>query len=127
MLQVLLFLSTFNNVTQAFHLSNFNNIIQTFFSNTDQQLFLFQFASFTKLGFKDLNFFLQQFFNFSQNIYTSFSLFYISKLYKFLFFCLLVDNQVTELFKKFRNDYFRIEHSITQKQPPEVFYVKSYS
>ena len=35
---------------------------------------------------KELNFFLQQFFKFSQNIYTSFSLFYISKSYKFLNF-----------------------------------------
>ena len=66
--------------------------------------------------------FLQQFFNFSQNIYTS-----ISKLYKFLFFYLLVDNQVTELFKNFRNSYFRIELSITQKHPLEVFYVKRCS
>ena len=39
---------------------------------------------FTKFCFKDLNFLLQQFFNFSQNIYTSCSLFYISMLYEFL-------------------------------------------
>ena len=31
---------------------------------------------------------------------------------------------MTELFEKFRNGYFRIELSISQKQPPEVFYVK---
>ena len=64
-----------------------------------------------------LNFFLQQFFKFSRNIFTSFSLLYISKLYKFLdlklLFYLLVDNQVTEFFKEFRNGYFCIELSIT--------------
>ena len=70
---------------------------------------------FYKIDFKDLNFVLRQFFNFSQNIYTSFFLFYISKLYEFLFFCLLVDNQVTAFFKKFRNGYFHIELSILKK------------
>ena len=54
---------------------------------------------------------------FSQNIFTSFSLLYISKLYNFLdlklLFYLLVDNQVTEFFKEFGNGYFCIELSIT--------------
>ena len=45
---------------------------------------MFQFNYFTNLCFKDLNFLLQKFFNFSQNICTSFSLIYISKLYKVL-------------------------------------------
>ena len=62
-----------------------------------------------------------------QNIYTSFSLFYVSRLYKFLFFCCLVDNQVKKLSKNFRNGYFHIELSITQKQPLKVFHLKMCS
>ena len=44
------------------------------------------FIYFAKFYFKVLKFFLQQFFKFNQNIYTSSSLFYLSKLYKLLDF-----------------------------------------
>ena len=58
--ELLLFLSTFNNDKKVSS------------QTTDQQLFLFQFNSFTRFCLKDINFFLQQFFSFSQSIYTSF-------------------------------------------------------
>ena len=65
----------------------------------------------------DLNFFPQQFFKFSRNIFTSFPLLYIRKLYKFLdlklLYYLLVDKQVTKFFKESRNGFFCIELSIT--------------
>ena len=88
-LQSLAFLSAFSNVSQTFHLSNFNNISQKIFL---RPLFnsYFCFNLITKFCFKDFIFFLQQFFKFSQNIYTSFSFFYIRKLYKFLDFKIIL-------------------------------------
>ena len=93
---------------------------------TQAQMFSCEFCEISKNNFShrtplvaasDLNFFLQQFFEFSRNIFTSFSLLYIRKLYKFLnlklLFNLLVDNQVTKFFKEFRNGYFCIKLLIT--------------
>ena len=112
---MLVFSSTFSNVSQAFHLSNFNNVSQAFhlsyFNNLSQKIFLrpliksyflFHFNYLAKFSFKDLNFFLQQFFKVCQSIYTSFCLFYISKWYKFLGFKIILlpsgKTQVTEFF-----------------------------
>ena len=84
-LQLLVFSSAFYNISQAFHLSSFNNVSQkVFFRPLVNNYFC------CKICFKDLNYFLKQLFKFSQNICTSFSLLYISKLYKFLDFQIIL-------------------------------------